>query len=77
MKNEENIDEQKINEQKILKAFKSKLKVHIILKGRSWRNGFVKEIHPDFFIFKDIENDEEAFFFLEVYNVEPYMEEIK
>ena len=66
---------QQINEQKISTAFKSALKLHIILKDKSWRNGYVKEISlPDFFIFHDDENGPEPIFFLELYKAEIYTE---
>ncbi len=62
------------NEEKIYLAHSKKLKVHIILKDKTWRNGFVKKIKPDFFIFIDEVNGEEPLFFLEVHDVQPYME---
>lgn len=75
MTDENNYDErneqEQTNREKIYKAFSNKLKVHLSLKNKTWRNGIVKETNPDFFIFIDEENGEEAFFFLEVFNVEP------
>ena len=63
-----------IIENKIKIAHSKKFKVHILLKNKKgWRNGFVKKITPDFFIFSDSVNGEEAFFFLEIQDVEPYI----
>lgn len=69
-------DDEKIIHDKIRVAYSKNLKVHILLKNRKgWRNGFVKNMYPDFFILIDKINGEEAFFFLEIDDVEPYMEE--
>jgi len=64
-----------INKQLILTAFNSQLKIHIVLKDKTWRNGFVKEIQEDFFLFKDKENPVEPFFFMELEDVKPFMED--
>ncbi len=69
MKNED----MKINEEKINKAFNSNLKIHIDLRDGSWRNGYIKEISADFFMFEDMVNGEEPIFFLELKKVEPYL----
>lgn len=74
--NEENTN-QEVNEQKLLKAFNSNLKLHIVLKDKTWRNGFVKELKADFFLFEDKINGIEPIFFLELLKVEPYLEELK
>lgn len=65
----------KLNEQKILVAFNQQIKIHIVLKDKSWRNGFVKELKADFFMFNDSEDGFEPLFFLDVFKVEPFMEE--
>jgi len=62
------------NEDKILISLKNNLKVHIILKDNSWRNGYVIETSPDFFMFEDKENGIEPIFFLDLEKVEPYSE---
>jgi len=64
----------KLNEEKINEAFKNSTKIHITLKDRTWRNGYVKEIRCDFFIFEDDKNGEEPIFFLELVKVEPYIQ---
>ena len=63
----------KLNEEKIREAYKNSTKIHITLKNKTWRNGYVKEIHPDFFVFYDNENGIEPIFFLEVHKVEPFL----
>lgn len=69
-----NNEEMKLNEEKISEAFNKNIKLHIVLRNNSWRNGFVKEITPSYFIFNDFENGPEPIFFLEVYKVEPFTE---
>jgi len=68
---------EELMKEKISFAFKKKIKAHIILKDKTWRNGFVKDISADFFIFEDDINGKEAIFFLELVNVEPFMEDEK
>lgn len=65
------------NIEKIRKSFSNKIKIHLSLKDKTWRNGFVKEVLGDVFSFEDLENGLESFFYLEVYNVEPFMKEEK
>ena len=65
------------NEEKILLSFQKKIKIHLTLRDGSFRNGFVKELKSDFFMFDDTINGIEPIFFLELKNVEPYMEERK
>jgi len=64
----------KLNEAKINSAFVNGTKLHLSLKDRTFRNGFVQEIKIDFFVFRDEINGIEPIFFLELYNVEPTME---
>ena len=65
----------RLNEEKILFSFENKLKVHITLKNKSWRNGIVKSMHAGYFLFHDEVNGEEAIFFLEVKKICPYFKE--
>ena len=65
----------KINEEKIFSAFKNYTKIHLTLKDKTFRNGYVKELGGDFFIFQDDVNGDEPIFFLELRNVEPCMKE--
>ena len=65
----------KLNEELIFEALKSSTKIHITLKDGSWRNGFVTEIKADFFMFDDKENGIEPFFFLQLKEIKPYIEE--
>lgn len=67
-------DETINNEQLVRLAFSKQIKVHLILKNGSWRNGFVTEIFPDSFKFKDTENDEEPFFYIQLIDVQPFTE---
>jgi hypothetical protein len=60
------------NHELILFSFENKTMIHLALKDKSWRNGFVKEIKPDFFMFEDRENGIEPIFYLQVYKVSPY-----
>ena len=71
-----NDENRKLNEEKIYEAFSKGIKLHLILRDNSWRNGFVREISADFFIFDDRENGKEPIFFLELVKAEPYMEEV-
>ena len=64
----------KINEEKIYSAYKSKIKLHLTLRDKTFRNGFVEEIKADYFLFKDDINGSEAIFFLELWNIEPAKE---
>ena len=62
------------NEEKIRLAYSKNLKVHLVLKkDRSWRNGIVTELSNDFFLFEDEENGEEPFFFIELFDVRPFV----
>ena len=70
-----NNEEMKLNEEKIREAYKNSTKIHITLKDKTWRNGYVKEIRPDFFIFSDDVNGNEPIFFLELKKVEPYVDD--
>ena len=60
--------------EKINSAFINTTKLHIVLKDKFWRNGFVVEQSADFFIFDDVIQGQEPIFFLEVAKVEPYFE---
>lgn len=64
----------KLNEEKIRLAKENHTKIHLILRDKTWRNGYVKEISGDFFIFEDDVNGDEPIFFLELSKVEPYIE---
>ena len=64
-----------LNNQLILTAFKSQLKIHIGLVDKTFRNGIVKEMSADFFMFLKEDGRDEPIFYLEVYDVKPYMEE--
>jgi hypothetical protein len=63
-----------VGQELIKLSFNKKIKIHIILKDKTWRNGFVTKILPDFFMFEDMEDGEEPFFYIQLYNVEPFME---
>ena len=65
-------DENINNEQLIRLAFSKQIKIHLIIKDGTWRNGFVTNLTPDFFNFKDDENDEEPFFYIQVADVQPF-----
>lgn len=62
------------NEQLVRLACSKQIKVHLILKDKTWRNGFVKEVLGDVFMFEDIENGIEPFFYIQVGDVQPFME---
>lgn len=63
------------NEQKILIAFKERLKLHLLLKDKSWRNGYVIESpHKDFFTFQDAILGLEHIFFLDLAKIEIFTE---
>lgn len=68
-------DELKLIKTKIQKSFEDNLKIHIGLKDKTWRNGYVKRIKKHFFEFYDGKNGYENFFYVEVFNVEPFMKE--
>jgi len=70
MKNEKEIID---NEQLVRLAFSKNIKVHLTLTNNSWRNGNIIAVYPDFFLFKDIENLEEPFFYMQVRTIEPYL----
>ena len=65
-------DESINNEQLVRLAFSKQIKVHLILKNGTWRNGFVTKLDVDFFYFKDTENAEEPFFYIQVVDVQPF-----
>ena len=65
-------DESINNEQLIRLTYSKQIKVHLILKDGTWRNGFVTNPEEDFFYFKDTENDEEPFFYIQVADVQPF-----
>ena len=70
--------EEDINEQKIRVAYSKQIEIHISLKDGSWRNGFVKELYPDFFLFWDWKDKEnEPVFYMELSNVRPFIREEK
>ena len=60
------------NEQLIKLAYSKQIKIHLILKDGTWRNGFITNLKADFFYFKDTENDEEPFFYIQVFDVQPF-----
>jgi len=62
-----------LNKEKIYNSYQSQLKIHLALKNKTWRNGFVKEIRAEFFMFEDRENGVEPIFFMEVRDVKPYV----
>lgn len=68
-------EEMKLDEEKIYSAFRNKIKLHLSLQDRSWRNGIVKEVLGSWFMFEDEENGEEPIFFLELRKVEPFLED--
>jgi len=70
-------DEKKLHEQILLLSFEKQVKIHIALKDGTWRNGFVKGIRADFFLFEDKENGVEPIFFLELKKIDPYYGEGK
>jgi predicted Zn-dependent protease len=74
--NEENLNEI-LNEKLIKTAYEQKMKVHLVLKDSTWRNGFVMALHTGYFLFKDTENELESIFYLKVYDVKPYIEPTK
>lgn len=61
-----------LNNRLIGLAFSKQLKIHLVLKDNSWRNGFVTKVFGDTFDFKDSQNSEESFFYVEVKAVEPF-----
>lgn len=67
-------DETINNEQLVRLVFSKQIKIHLILKDGTWRNGFVTETFVDFFHFKDTKNDEEPFFYIQVSDVQPFIE---
>ena len=70
-------EDNKTNEEKILLSFQKAIKLHLLLKNGDWRNGYVKELSSDFFVFTDDVNGSEPIFFMELKKVEPYLEEGK
>lgn len=74
MKNEITSEMVDIEKEKILLAYNSNLLLHIKLKNETWRNGYVRKIEGDFFIFEDKVNGIEPVFWIELLKVEPYME---
>ena len=62
------------NEQLIRLAFSKGIKIHITLKDGTWRNGFVRDVQGDVFDLEDKENGVEAFFYIQLDKVEPYLE---
>jgi len=71
MKNEKTKENRRI----LNEAKNNSTKLHIVLTDSSWRNGFVKKVKADFFVFEDMINGEEPIFFLQLKKVEPYMQE--
>jgi len=66
-----------INQELIKESYSKKIKLHITLNNNTWRNGYVKSVYADFFEFKDTENPLEAFFFIELKKVEPYINAVE
>lgn len=62
------------NEELINLAYSKQIKIHLVLKNGSWRNGYVTKTYPDFFYFQDYRNEEETFFYIQIKNVEPFIE---
>ena len=65
------------NEQLVRLAFSKGIKIHITLNDGSWRNGMVQEVTADFFMLEDKENGLEPFFYIQLNNVEPFMEDVR
>ncbi len=63
-----------LNIQKVLTAFENTTQVHLKLFDKTFRNGYVQDVRADFFIFEDNKNGLEPIWFLEVMDVEPYIE---
>ena len=72
-----NNEYENINYEKIKKAFDNSIKLHLNLANNSWRNGFVKELKEDFFLFTDDVNNTEPIFFIEIKSVKPFMQDEK
>ena len=70
-------DNKTLNIEKIKEAYYKSIKLHLVLKNKDWRNGYVKELSADFFVFRDDVNGEQPIFFLELHKVEPYLKEKK
>lgn len=70
-------NDKKLHEEKLLLSLNHNLKLHITLKDGIWRNGYVKEILADFFMFEDAVTGLDPIFFLEIIKIEPYTEEKK
>lgn len=68
-------EEMKLDEEKIYSAFRNKIKLHLSLQDRTWRNGIVKQVLATWFMFEDEKNGEEPIFFIELRKVEPFMED--
>jgi len=66
-------DDKKLHEEKLLLGLNNQIKLHIVLKDGVWKNGFVKKIGSDFFMFEDAVHGIEPIFFLEVKKIEPYV----
>ena len=54
--------------------FDSKTKVHLKLKSGFFKNGYITEIGTDFFFLDDLVRGNVVVFFLEVLDIEAYME---
>jgi len=68
------MNNEKINEQLIRLAFSKGIKIHITLQDGTWRNGMVQSVEGDVFDLEDKENGVEAFFYMQLKNVEPFTE---
>ena len=68
------IKDYEINQQKIINALNDSIKLHIVFKNRSWRNGYVVKVEESYFEFKDDKEGIEPYFFLEVLEVHIYKE---
>jgi len=63
-----------VNEELIRKAYTNSTKLHLSLKDRNFRNGYVKSCEESFFDFVDDILGEISIYFLKVYNVSPCKE---
>lgn len=64
-----------LNKKLLLTAYKSQLKIHVGLVDKTFVNGIIKEMSADFFIITEPDGKETPVFYIEIYDVKPYMEE--
>jgi hypothetical protein len=68
MKNNDN----DLNEELIKESQINSRKLHLVLKDRTYRNGYVKSFSESIFIFIDDRNGSEEISFLDLYKVKYY-----